>query len=131
MPPPHHYAFAVTAAAGGEGLVEFWPGYPELGSVKWAETFDVPPDSLAELHRLMDEAGVFSRPWARDPRPPIGGRLEWLSAVAGGTPFSVPADVLDAGPAQPVYEFMRHLVPEAVWTGLRTRHEQYRKDYRE
>ncbi len=131
MPPPHHYEFAVTVSTADQGEVAFWPDYPGPDRPKWTERFDVAPDSLAELHRLMGEAGICTRQWETDPDPPVGGSLEWLEVVAGGASFSVPADACDAGPAKPVYEFIRELVPQAIWKKLRKKHAKYQKKHRE
>jgi len=129
MPPPHHYEYTIAVAADGSGTIVFCPDYPEEGVSSWEESFRVTASQLDELHRLMDEAGVFTRQWGSVEDAPVGGSLEWLEAVADGQTRLVPSTPRDPEPLQPVYALIRRLVPADLWADLERRHQAYQTGY--
>ena len=129
LPPPHHYEYTISLAADGRGTIVFYPDYPSEGVEPWEETFRVTDSRLDELHRLMDEAGIFAREWESIEDAPVGGSLEWLEVVADGQVWLVPSTPRDPEPLQPVYAFVRRLVPAGLWADLERRRRTYQADY--
>lgn len=123
VPPPYHYEYSVSVSGSGEGTIEFWPDYPEHGVDPWVEHFAVPAERLDELHATMVACGVFEQDWEELEDPPVGGALEWMEAAAGGRQARVPSTLKHPEAVEPVYERMRSLVPEAIWTELMRRFE--------
>ncbi len=130
LPPPYHYEYTISVSPEGEGSIVFRPDYPEEGAQAWEERFRVSGSLLDELHKMMLERGVTAAGWDTAPESGhVGGALEWLEVVAGGERHVVPSDLLRPEAMEPVYAFIRGLVPEGVWAGLRARHQAFQAAY--
>jgi hypothetical protein len=132
VPPPYHYEYTISVWPIGDGIIVFRPDYPEEGAPAWEERFRVSHARLAELCRRMFEGGVFSTQWETHPEPgPVGGELEWLEVTARGERYLVPQLPLHPEPLRPLYDFIRTLVPEAIWSKLRAQQEAYQAAHRD
>ena len=131
VPPPYHYEYTICVSPEGEGTIVLRPDYPEDGAPAWEEHFRVSGPVLDRLHEMMLERGVtVGAVWETAPDSAhVGGALEWLEVVAGGERHMVPSDLLHPEAMQPVYAFIRGLVPEAIWARLRARHEAFQAAY--
>ena len=74
--------------------------------------------------------GLFDRQWQeKDDDGCVGGVLEWLSVDAGGKEFLVPYFPQEGHLVEPLYAFIRKLVPKDIWEGLLARREEFRDSY--
>jgi hypothetical protein len=130
VPPPYHYEYTICVSPEGEGTIVFRPDYPEDGAPAWDEHFRVSGPLLDTLHKMMLERRGTAAGWETAPDSDhVGGALEWLEVVACGERHVVPSDLLHPEAMEPVYAFIRALVPEAIWAKLRARHEAFQAAY--
>lgn len=130
MPPPYHYEYTVHIGPGLQGEVVFYPDYPGQGTPVWTEPFDVDQEALDALYALVEER-VLGREGVKIEDGAVGGSLEWMSGTVDGQSFRVPSRVEGEEALEPVYAAIKALVPDATWTQLRARREQYERDYEE
>ncbi|HOG46932.1 MAG TPA: hypothetical protein PLJ35_05690 [Anaerolineae bacterium] len=131
MPPPSHYEYAISIGPGAQGEIAFLPDYAQHDPPVWREHVAVTGEALAGLYAVLRRVAVFSRPWRRAARPPIGDSHDWLDVTAGGTTVRVPSH-LDAkceAAIEPVYEAVRALVPQEVWARLMAQREAFIQAY--
>ena len=130
LPPPYHYEYTISVSPEGDGTIVFRPDYPEHGTPAWDEHFRVAEPLLDKLHKMVLERQVSAASWETAPDSAhVGGALEWLEVVAGGERHVVPSDLLHPEAMEPVYAFIRGLVPEAIWARLHARHEASQAAY--
>lgn len=130
MPPPYHHEYTIRIGPGLEGEIVFCPDYLGQNVPVWTESFDVAEGSLDALYALIEER-VLSREWVKVEDGAVGGSLEWMSGTADGQSFKVPSRVEEPEALEPVYDAVKALVPDAIWTKLRAQCEQYERDYEE
>jgi hypothetical protein len=130
MPPPHHYEYTIRVGPGLRGEIVFHPDYPGLGAPEWTEAFDVAEESLDALYALV-EGRVLSREWVKVEDGAVGGSLEWMSGTVDGQCFRVPSRVEEEKVLEPVYDAIKALVSDAIWAKMRSRREQYKRNYEE
>ncbi len=133
IPPPYHYEYTIQFGPGLHGEIEFRPDYEFNDPPVWRESFKLGASQLARLYDLMQAQGVLDREWQRGAGLSVGGSVESLEGTAGGQAFSIPSelDPEDAAAINPVYEAIRSLVPEPVWTELMSRRNQYEREFLE
>ena len=128
VPPPHHYHYRILGSTAGRGRIEFVPGYDHPGTPTWVEPFEADAPACAALSDLLQREQVLHRAW-RQGLPPggVGGSQYGLRLRQGERQLELPANLggADAALADTLARTITALVPEAVWAGLRQRHEAY------
>lgn len=127
VPPPYHYEYRIVLDASGNGEVLFHPDYPSERPPEWSESFAVPVEELQGLYRRIVEEGILDRQWEPIPNGEalIGGELESIQIVENAQHHEIPSAIVDASRVEPVYRFIRSLLPEAIWQSLMDRREAY------
>jgi len=129
VPPPHHYEFRIELGPGHQGLITFWPDYPQFDSPEWEIAFTVSRDDLARLYDLLQSTDAFRLAWSTPENMPVGDSLEWLKINLNQQQFSIPSNAEPSEALPSIYKFIRSLVPEEVWTDLNERHQEYVENY--
>ena len=131
VPPPYHYEYIINIGPGTRGEMLFFPDYPSDETPVWREDFGVSNDKLSALFALINEKEVLSANWREMENPPVGGELEWLKVTANGTQVLVPSLLIEeqSTAISAVFQAIRSLVPESIWTDLMARREQYEQHY--
>lgn len=129
MPPPYHYEYTIRVEPAGDCQIVFYPDYPAHDPPRWIEAFPISDALLDELHTLIAEKDLLRRNWPEAQPEAIGGSQEWLEIAADGEAVRLPARAGADEDVMTVYAFIRGLVPEATWTDLMSRQEQYERDY--
>jgi len=131
MPPPYHHEYTIHIGPGCSGEIVFVPDYSMHDPPVWVEKLDVAEKDLDEMYALMVKKGVFDKRWTEIQNPPIGGSLEWLEVTALGERFSVPSAIVESKTIKEIYQAIKSLVPDATWSKLRSRREEYMHNYLE
>jgi hypothetical protein len=130
MPPPHHHEYTIRVGPGLQGEIVFYPDYPGENTPVWTEPFEVCEEALDGLCALV-AARVLNREWAKVDDGAVGGSLQWMSGTVDGQRFKIPSRVEGKEALQPVYDAVKALVPDAIWTKLQAQREQYERNYEE
>ncbi|MFQ5571102.1 MAG: hypothetical protein ACE5G0_15590 [Rhodothermales bacterium] len=126
VPPPHYYDYIIEFGPDPQGTIRYCPGYDFQDPPVWIERFDVEADAWQRLCALVDASGILEREPPPDPDPePVGGSLCWLEIVAPEARMKQCSYGSPSGAMREVVNAMKALVPDAVWSGLRTRHEHF------
>jgi hypothetical protein len=131
VPPPYHYEYSIEVAPSGRGKMVMQPGYDE--HERWPVEFDVSPEELDRIYRLMVRNDLFTANWTRKSGPQrSGGTSQTLDVEAGGRGFAVPSDLAAdlRDRADAICEAVRKLVPKEVWDSLVSRHDKYERNHR-
>ena len=133
IPPPYHYEYTIRLGPGLQGEIEFRPDYEFNDPPIWKASFELGAQQLTTLYELMHAQGVFSQEWQPGKGLSVGGSIEWVEGSVGGQAFSIPSELdrADAAAISPVYQAIRALVPEPIWTGLMARRKEYERQYLE
>jgi len=129
LPPPGHYEYTIRVGPVSEGEIVFYPDYPQHDPPVWTERFVVDGAAWDRLYRLMVDKGVFGKAWKEMDRPPVGGSLYWLYATAHGERVTVSQTMVGTETLEEVVDAVRALVPQEIWTKLRSQHDQYEQEY--
>jgi hypothetical protein len=129
MPPPYHHEFSIHISPQAEGKIVFHPDYPSDTTPRWSETFSIPGEILDELYALVQENDLTRKKWPEDRAIAIGGSQDWIKITADGDTTVVPSRASKDERVSSVYAFIRDLVPEAIWTSLKSRRERYVREY--
>lgn len=130
VPPPYHTEYDITIHADGRGAIVYRPDYPQFDAPEWKVGFAV---SAADMDTLWStiRRDVFDRSWRREDSGNAGGDYAWLTATAAGKTVEVPSEPADPRNIAEVYDQIRKLVPEAVWTDLHNRRDEFAANYEE
>jgi len=131
MPPPHYYEFTIRINSSLKCEIIFRPDYPSHNPPEWKEHFKVNRTDIDNLHRLMREKDVFSKEWAVEDRIAEGGSYDWLDIQAEGGSFRIPSDIKDRTEIEEVYQFIKSLVPQKIWSDLHARRDKFEMEYYE
>lgn len=125
--PPYHFEYTITIGPGLHGDVSYIPDYPNHNPPKWQESFPVPQAALEKFYALMLAKNAFRPAWQQQSLHTVGGEQAWLDAAAGEQHASIPAGLAanDSAQAQPLYDAIHALAPEAVWDKLEGRRQEY------
>jgi len=129
VPPPYHYEYEIHVGPGEKGRVVFYPDYPLEDPPVWIEEFHLDNVALNRLYELVVEKGVLTRDWIITEDAEVGGEYEWIEGVANAIHFKVPSTIEESEIVESIYEFLRSLVPERIWTKLMSQQKQYEIDY--
>ncbi len=129
MPPPYHHEYSIHIGPQTECRIVFLPDYPSDATPRWKETFPVANEILDELHRLILENDLARKEWPEDQVNAIGGSQDWIKITADGDTTLVPSWASKDERVSSVYDFIRDLVPETIWTSLKSRRERYVREY--
>lgn len=131
VPPPYHYEYEIHVGPGENGRIIFCPDYPMEAPPVWIEEFHLDNVTLNRLYEFMVEKGVLVRDWTDMEDATVGGELEWMEGIANKIHFKVPSAIEESEMVESIYEFLRSLVPERIWTKLMSQQQQYEIDYLE
>lgn len=125
VPPPHHYAYAITVGPGESGTIHYQPGYDFQNPPVWVESFAVTAAALDELYALVQS--LLSRRWAEVKDRPVGGELETATVTLNGQTHDIPTvlNPRDRTQVQAVYTAIRALVPRSLWQKLEQQRQAY------
>jgi hypothetical protein len=129
MPPPYHHEFSIHIGPKAKGKIVFYPDYPSDTTPSWKETFSVADELLDELHRLIMEDDLARKKWPEDRLDTIGGSQDWMKITAAGETLIVPSRAGKDERVSSAYAFIRDLVPETIWTSLKSRRERYVREF--
>ncbi|MFC1934185.1 hypothetical protein ACFLXX_03425 [Chloroflexota bacterium] len=131
VPPPYHYEYEIHIGPGEKGRITFYPNYPMEKPPVWIEEFQLDNMTLNSLYELIVEKGILVRDWTIVEDAEVGDKLEWIEGVANTIHFEVPSTIEESAIVESIYEFIRSLVPERIWTRLMSQQKQYEIDYLE
>ena len=131
LPPPYHYEYEIHVGPGENGRIIFCPDYTTEDPPIWIEEFQLDEATLTRLYQLIVENGVQMRDWTVMEDAPVGGELEWMEGTANKVHFKVPSAIEESEIVEGIYEFLRSLVPERIWTKLMSQQQRYESDYLE
>ncbi|GIK38425.1 MAG: hypothetical protein BroJett011_22580 [Chloroflexota bacterium] len=132
LPPPYHYEYTLHLGPGSQGLIEFWPDYPNPGIPIWTETFELKAGDLEKLYTLLQAKGLLEAQERSSQGPPPGAPADGLQVTVQGRQISLPSYVAGEKEAEgiaEVYEAVKAQVPEPIWTKLMGQYEQYQQDF--
>lgn len=111
---------SITIEADGQGLAVTIPhGLGTRDTIQWRRTFQVSPAQRAEVNRLFDGNGLFTRTWHEVPPPP-GAPSAMLIVTRGGCQVTVPRAVVadQSGFAEAMIAAVQGLLPPLVQADL-------------
>lgn len=125
--PPYHFEYTITIGPGPQGEVSYIPDYPNHNPPRWQEPFPVPQAALEKLYAMMLAKNAFRPAWQQRSPHTVGGEQVWMDASAGQQRASIPAGLAanDSAQAQPLYDAIRALAPQAVWDKLEAMRQKY------
>lgn len=126
MPPPDHEEYTIRVDENG-GELEYQPDYPGPETPEWTQSFEVSEREREMLLEIVRETGVLQGEWTRVDAG-TGGSEEWMTVTVGEEMVDVPSKV-EADGLEELYERITALVPDAAWTTVRDRREDYIEDY--
>ncbi|MBE7555497.1 MAG: hypothetical protein HS126_30985 [Anaerolineales bacterium] len=132
LPPPYHYEYTLHLGPGSQGLIEFWPDYPNPGTPVWTETFELKAGDLEKLFTLLQAKGLLEAQERSGQGPPPGAPADGLQVTVEGRQISLPsyaAGEKEAEGIAEVYEAVKAQIPEPIWTKLMGQYEQYQQDF--
>lgn len=127
MPPPDHEEYTIRVDEDG-GELEYRPDYPGPDTPEWTESFAVSEREREALLEAVRRTGVLREEWTRVDRGTSGGSEEWMTVRVGEETVDVPSKV-EAEGLEDLYERITALVPEAAWTTVRDRRQDYIEEY--
>ena len=124
---PYHFEYTITIGPGPQGEVSYIPDYPNHNPPRWQEPFPVPQAALEKLYAMMLAKNAFRPAWQQRSPHTVGGEQVWMDASAGQQRASIPAGLAanDSAQAQPLYDAIRTLTPQAVWYKLEAMRQKY------
>jgi len=131
VPPPYYYEYEIHVGPGEKGRIIFSPDYPMEDPPVWIEEFHLDNATFNRLYELIVEKDILMRDWTRMEDNTVGDELEWIEGVANTIHFKVPSAIEESEIVESIYEFIRSLVPERIWTKLMSQQKQYEIDYLE
>lgn len=90
LPPPYHYEYTIHLGPGSQGLIEFWPDYPNPGTPVWTETFELKDENLEELYVLLQAKELLEKQAGQSQGAPPGAPSDGLRVTVKGQQFSLP-----------------------------------------
>lgn len=126
LPPPFHYEWALSVH-GLHGSLTFIPDYSGTDVPRWQRAVEITAHQQAHLIDLFRSRRVFRSKWSKPRRQRIGGETQYLTVQIGVETGSIPASRTDTDSRalQPLFEYIRSLVPQATWDELDVLREQY------
>jgi len=139
LPPPYHYSYDVAVNRNGVSILTYRLGY-ETNKDPLTYNFNVCADDLKLLEEKIVSSNLASGKIEAVPegRHPIGGSLNKVRLICTN-----PNPDLDQPPKmiespyfpkdeykenlQELYDFIKKLVPEDVWTDVKTKKEEFEK----
>jgi hypothetical protein len=125
LPPPHHYEYSIRLKPTC-GRIEYSPDYPAKGVPVIHREFRI---NSTEWDRITVVINQVRRKlqWDVNEPPRIGGNQEWLDCSFNDGSINILPDlgVEDRKWISSVYDSIRSLVPEEIWSSL----ENSRTDY--
>lgn len=132
LPPPYHYEYTIHLGPGSQGLIEFWPDYPNPGTPVWTETFELKDENLEELYVLLQAKELLGERTRQDQDPPPGAPANDLYVTIEGRQIALSSYNTDQNEAEvitQVYEVVKAQVPEPLWAKLKAQYEQYKLEF--
>ena len=128
LPPPYHYEYTIHLGPGSQGLIEFWPDYPNPGTPVWTETFELKDEDLEKLYAFLQAKGLLEEQAGHSEGVPPGAPSDGLRVMVEGRQFSLPGSNETEGLAE-VVEAVKTQVPAPLWTKLMAQYEQYQQEF--
>ncbi len=129
VPPPHYYEYSIKIGPRLDGVINFYPDYPQHDLPVWVEHFTVSDDTLLALYQLMVERNLLRQNWTEIQDAPVGGSLEWLDITADGVEYKIPSMIEESSEIEMVSEVIRSHVPIEIWKKLISQREDFIRDY--
>lgn len=126
VPPPDHEEYTISVDEDG-GELAYQPDYPGRETPEWTESFQLSERDREALLETLREAGVLQKEWTWVDQG-TGGPEEWMTVTVGEESVEVPS-AAEADGLEDLYERITALVPEAAWTTVRARREDYIEEY--
>ena len=129
VPPPHYYEYSIRIGPGLNGVIDFYPDYPQHDLPAWVEHFVVDAEALGSLYTLMIEGDIFRPSWTAIENAPVGGSLEWLDISVGGADYKIPSMIEESSQLEQIFEALRNIVPIEIWKKLFAQREDFIREY--
>lgn len=140
IPPPNYYRYDLTINSTGFGTLVYYPDYSEMDS--WVFALKFSEDDLNKLDKLINDSGVMTEsiPSVPDSLLPIGGPLKNLTIVLAQDPNLDQAPQRIKMPYFPaegykekiesLYNEITKIVPQSTWDEIKTRKDEFIKNYK-
>jgi hypothetical protein len=139
IPPPHYYKYDFTVNSSGFGTLVYFPDYSEMTT--WVYAVKLTEEEIAKLDRAITQSNILNEtiPSLPDSMLPIGGPLQNLTIMMEQDPnldqlpprISIPyfpskeyEEKVDG-----VYNEIKNLIPQSTWDEIKTRKDEFIKNY--
>jgi len=135
LSPQYCYSYNISCGPGLEGVFEYQPGYGlESASDAWVTEFNISAESMDDLYVLLEENDFFRDVWEKSV-PSEGGSYIIIKINANNNSYEIPPDFElkseDFQKINKVYDFVKNLVPETIWTEMERMQAEFEKSYQE
>jgi hypothetical protein len=128
VPPPYHYEWTIELQ-NRQGIISFYPDYPQQGVSPWVKNFQVPGGQFNYLVETLHTSRVFRTHWQQPEEVSAGGAHDSLTVWLEGQTYQVPP-IRTPGAnraMQPVWQAVKACVPKPVWDELFQKREEILK----
>jgi len=129
MPPPHYYEFTIRINSNLNCEIVFLPDYPSHNPPVWKEPFKLVQADIDQLHRLMLEKDIFRESWAVEEKIAEGGSYDWMDVKTKDRQFRIHSAIRDREKIEAVYQYIKSLVPQKIWSDLHARRDKFEQEY--